>query len=623
MGGCLRLRSCAVGLGFALAGEVGLLPGRVGLERGDPPGSKGDDEEHAGSGEEAPQPAIGPTFFLDFALGGDAAGLEELAFRRVQLDRVFGSPVECRAEACASVEIGRLAAALVPVARRADQVEPDLAALGVLLEPALQARPLAKESLVSDLDVPVAGRQQAGRREGFEDARDDGVVIGAELGQCHPSADETLALARSGEAQKHGPGSRLLTRREPRVRRLGEARHRAVEAAAGAIRSKRERTSLPRLPQLQERRREQWQDPRLGAGVRDQPADELRLHLEADPAGGSLDHGCQLSLRQWSYQDVVGADEAGQARVGRAVAVVVGAHGDDHAEAVAGRGQGIDEGLALGVVPRRPEDLLELVDGQHDLPAGCEAREGGSQRIGGLDAQGILVGHCASQGTAELRDRVLSWTHEGLDPALGTWQHASRQGRQETRPERRRLAAARGADEAEERAPDQAGDELGDQPLAPEVVVGVDRLERCEALVRADDDRGAGAGRAVGIETTDALANDLHALDVLDEPDLGAAQLAAAGFGPPCGLLEAVVGRAARPAGGQAVHGRRHAGRLVDQSAELVAVRGVAAVERRDRANGVGWQGSQGQAKLQGCQALDDGPKLGSGLLAVHDHQEA
>ena len=80
----------------------------------------------------------------------------------------------------------------------------------------------------------------------------------------------------------------------------------------------------------------------------------------------------------------------------------------------------------------------------------------------------------------------LARTQQQPPPALAARQDPSGERRQQACAEDRRLAAPRGADDAEEAGPDEARDELGDEPLAAEEVVGVDRLEAREPLERAD-----------------------------------------------------------------------------------------------------------------------------------------
>ena len=117
-GGRLRLRRPLFRERLLNGGVVGLLPGGVGLRQGDATGRDGDQEERARADEQAPEAAVDRPLVLHGALRGGSAVVEELALGRVEVGLVLGGPVERRGQACAPVEVGRLAAALLPVARR-------------------------------------------------------------------------------------------------------------------------------------------------------------------------------------------------------------------------------------------------------------------------------------------------------------------------------------------------------------------------------------------------------------------------------------------------------------------------------------------------------------------------
>ena len=118
-------------------------------------------------------------------------------------------------------------------------------------------------------------------------------------------------------------------------------------------------------------------------------------------------------------------------------------------------------------------------------------RASGGQRVERLGERILRPRH---EHAAKLVQRPLAGTQQQAPPALAARQHPSGEGREETGAEDRRLAAARRADDAEEAGADEAGDELGDEPLAAEEVVGIDRLEARETLERADA-LGRHAGR--------------------------------------------------------------------------------------------------------------------------------
>ncbi len=121
-------------------------------------------------------------------------------------------------------------------------------------------------------------------------------------------------------------------------------------------------------------------------------------------------------------------------------------------------------------------ELLELVDGEEQA---CVR----GQR---LERLGERIPRSRHEHAAKLLQWPLAGSDQHPSPALASRQHPSGERRKQTRAKDRRLAAARGADDAEEAGSDEAGHELGDEPLAAEVVVGIDRLEACETLERAD-----------------------------------------------------------------------------------------------------------------------------------------
>ena len=120
-------------------------------------------------------------------------------------------------------------------------------------------------------------------------------------------------------------------------------------------------------------------------------------------------------------------------------------------------------------------ELLELVDGEEQTCARGKRVERLGKRI-------LRPRH---EHAAKLVERPLSGAQQQPPPAFAARQDSAGEGRKKAGAEDRRLAAARRADDAEEARADEARDELGDEPLAAEEVVGVDRLEAREALERA------------------------------------------------------------------------------------------------------------------------------------------
>ena len=86
------------------------------------------------------------------ALARGPPRVEELVLGGVELGLVRAAPLERRGEPCAAIELAAVAPARVPVARRLREVALQTPALGILLEPTAEARPLAQQRLVGDLD---------------------------------------------------------------------------------------------------------------------------------------------------------------------------------------------------------------------------------------------------------------------------------------------------------------------------------------------------------------------------------------------------------------------------------------------------------------------------------------
>ena len=115
----------------------------------------------------------------------------------------------------------------------------------------------------------------------------------------------------------------------------------------------------------------------------------------------------------------------------------------------------------------RGEDLLELVDRQHDAVA--------ARRL--------------ETGAAQLAHRMLARPNQHLRPLVDARQNPAGQRRQQSGPHDGGLAAARRSYDPEQRRADRPRDQLGDEPLASEEVPGVGDVEAGEALERAHQRR--------------------------------------------------------------------------------------------------------------------------------------
>ncbi len=203
-----------------------------------PPAATATSNSAPGADEQAAETPVDRPLVLHRALRRASALLEELPLRRVEVGLVLGGPVERRRQAGAAVEVGGLTTALLPVADRAHQVEAQPSSRRVLLEPALEPRPLPEQGLVRDLDVPVAGGQQPRRDQRVEDARD---LPGPGRRRARPAAragGPRPRLAGSGEAQEDRARDPRLRRVELREGRLGEARDGALQPSARPIRTR-------------------------------------------------------------------------------------------------------------------------------------------------------------------------------------------------------------------------------------------------------------------------------------------------------------------------------------------------------------------------------------------------
>ena len=172
---------------------------------------------------------------------------------------------------------------------------------------------------------------------------------------------------------------------------------------------------------------------------------------------------------------------------------------------------------------------------------------------------------------------MLARAHQQQRPVLAAGQRAARQRGQQTGPDDRGLAAAGRADDAEQRRADELRDEVGDEPLAPAEVVGVGRLERCEALERADHQAAAAGGAACAPAQQRDTARQLV---------LHRAEPRASGSGLSDERADAPLRLVARPLGGDLLDARGDAlgGGPEQLGGDRVGV-GAGDERRRDRAD--------------------------------------
>ncbi len=417
------------------------------------------DEERGDARQDHPQAAVG-------ALARGRALVEEGPLAGGQLGIVVGRPVAGCRQARAAIELAAVAAAGVPFARGGTKVAVQPPAFRVVLQPAAQARPLAQQGLVRDLDLALGDREQAAVGELVE----DGAGVVAELLEGHAGADDGLALSLPGEPQQDAARHPLAVAVQSPVRALGQAGHRRVHAARLLIGGEPQEPSVASLPQLEQAGGEQRQGPRLTLDVVDQRVRQVGLDLQAGVTSRQLDRAAQLVAAHRPDGRLVGAEQPPQLRIGGAAAVEVRADGHEHDRSparVARRShQRVHERRTLALVAAGHEGLLELVDGEHQPPFG--GRRGGR--------------------VVQRPQRMLARAQQRDRPGLAAGQDALAQGREQAGAQHRRLAAARRTDETQHRRARQAGHHLRHEPLAPEEERGVLGLERGEALEGADDD---------------------------------------------------------------------------------------------------------------------------------------
>jgi hypothetical protein len=282
-----RLRAQTLGIG-----DLGRSPRAAPLHERESPCDQGDDQERRHAGQQPAKPTIRPALSLDLPLAHLAARAQELALELVELQRVFGRPVERRGQARSAVQLAGILPASRPSARRLDEVRVQDPSRSVLVEPFPQARPLAQESLVGDLDHAIGDREQPAVGEHLHDVRCLGVPLGVELGQRHTPAHHGLVLAGRRQTQQDRAGERLLLGAEPAEHRLGQARHRTANAARRQVRIEGDRAPLASLPELEQRGREQRQCTRLVAHFGDEGS--VRAGSTCTPTRRA---GCSIARR--------------------------------------------------------------------------------------------------------------------------------------------------------------------------------------------------------------------------------------------------------------------------------------------------------------------------------------
>ena len=346
-------------------GAGGLVARGAALLEREEPGDDREDEQPGDSGEHGAQAPLG-------APARRAALVEEGPLDVSQLGVVGGRPVERGGQPRAAVELAGVAAARVPLARRDAEVVVQAPALDVLLEPFAQARPLAQQGLVGDLRLLAADGHEPAVGQRGEHLR--GARRALELGERDAPAHGGVALADPGQPHEDRPRARLLLPARGRRRRARPAARPRRGRRPRGRRREREALAVALLPQLEQRGREQRQRTGLAPDVGDQRVDERGVGAQARALRGGLDRAPQLVAAHRADRHVAGAQHPPQLGVARAAPVEVGAQGDQDDRAAARVAHGGDERVgergALVLVAAGGEELLELVDGDHEPALG-------------------------------------------------------------------------------------------------------------------------------------------------------------------------------------------------------------------------------------------------------------
>ena len=175
------------------------------------------------------------------------------------------------------------------------------AALGVLLEPRPQPRPLAQQRLVCDLDRPLVRGQQPAVRQCGERGRSVLVAAGLELVERHAAAHEgaLVVLARVGQPQEDASRGYALVAGESVVSRLGEPANRAAYTAGPLVGGPAHHVAVALAPLLEQRGREQRQPAGLVEHVGYQRVGKRGLDTQTHAARGLDDRPVQLVAVAW------------------------------------------------------------------------------------------------------------------------------------------------------------------------------------------------------------------------------------------------------------------------------------------------------------------------------------
>jgi len=158
------------------------------------------------------------------------------------------------------------------------------------------------------------------------------------------------------------------------VELLGGAGQRVLDPADRVISRHGHDRALPMPPRLQQGMRDQRQHPRLSRGVSDKASDQRGFHPVPSLFGRAGDHPAQLVGHHRANEHLRVTQRGHQLWILTAVVKEVRPDAEHHAGPAARVGHGdhqrVNEPGPLLLVTAQGEELLELVDDQHDAGLG-------------------------------------------------------------------------------------------------------------------------------------------------------------------------------------------------------------------------------------------------------------
>nr|WP_125803447.1 hypothetical protein [Actinoplanes sp. ATCC 53533] len=433
------------------------------------------------------------------------AGREEEALGLVE---PVGGPLLPGRQPAAAPQERVVAPVLLPLGGRLGQpaVGPQLLPVGG--QPRAQPRPAADQHLVRDGHRVLGAGHQPGPGQLVEDA--GGRRPAGQLRVRDVPAGVLGALAQGGQPQEdvlHDLLAGWFQLAEDPFRRPG---HGLGDAARLPVAGEGQQPALAAVPGLQQRVRDQRQRAGLVGDVGQHRVHQRRLDPVAGPLGRAGDDGAQVGVVHRADQHLPVPQGRDQAGMPGAVRVEVRTHAEHDAGPVGAAGgdgqQAVQKQPPGAVVAAEREDLLELVDhddqqvdagvGGHRLPDGQRPVGRGGAQVG-VQGRG---GHAlpGRQRGGQLLHRLGA---RGQHQAAGGPSAAglpAGQRRHQAGAQQRGLAAARGAEDGQERPLGQPAHQLAHLRPAAEEPLGVPGLEGRQAQVRRLLRRDGGPGQLGG-----------------------------------------------------------------------------------------------------------------------------